>query len=173
MQLAGIKQELDIAAAMQQAILPRKWPDQKEFALWGVMRSAKEVGGDFYDHFALEKGRYGIVVADVSGKGIASQGRLVDVRSGDEQTVEVELRKGISQPLHFMTGASPTERLQITIRDASGAIVLVEELIAPFELAPVLEPGTYQATAVTDSGVETSGTFTTTSEPTVIQIVLK
>jgi phosphoserine phosphatase RsbU/P len=70
LQLAGIRQELDIAAKMQQSILPRHWPEKQDFALWGVMRSAKEVGGDFYDHFPVEGGRIGIVVADVSGKGV-------------------------------------------------------------------------------------------------------
>ncbi|MFC5498078.1 SpoIIE family protein phosphatase [Caenimonas terrae] len=70
LQLVGIRQELDIAAKMQLAILPRHWPDREEFSLWGLMRSAKEVGGDFYDHFPLEGGQIGIVVADVSGKGV-------------------------------------------------------------------------------------------------------
>lgn len=70
MQLVGIRQELDIAAQMQLSILPRSWPQQSGFALWGTMRSAKEVGGDFYDHFALPDNRHGIVCADVSGKGV-------------------------------------------------------------------------------------------------------
>jgi sigma-B regulation protein RsbU (phosphoserine phosphatase) len=70
LQLMSLRQELDIAANMQQAILPRHWPDDANFALWGTMRSAKEVGGDFYDHFALGAGKTGIVVADVSGKGV-------------------------------------------------------------------------------------------------------
>jgi sigma-B regulation protein RsbU (phosphoserine phosphatase) len=69
-QLAFLKQELDIAARMQQAILPRHWPDDPDFTLGGVMRSAKEVGGDFYDHFRLAQGRLGLVGADVSGKGV-------------------------------------------------------------------------------------------------------
>jgi sigma-B regulation protein RsbU (phosphoserine phosphatase) len=70
LQLVGIRQELNIAANMQLSILPRHWPNQKEFSLWGMMRSAKEVGGDFYDHFSLANGKIGIVVADVSGKGV-------------------------------------------------------------------------------------------------------
>lgn len=70
LQLMSLRQELDIAANMQQAILPRHWPDDDNFSLWGTMRSAKEVGGDFYDHFGLTSGKIGIVVADVSGKGV-------------------------------------------------------------------------------------------------------
>ena len=70
LQLMSLRQELDIAAKMQQAILPRHWPSHDDFSLWGAMRSAKEVGGDFYDHFQLDGGKTGIVVADVSGKGV-------------------------------------------------------------------------------------------------------
>jgi phosphoserine phosphatase RsbU/P len=70
MQLIGLRQELDIAAKMQTAILPRRWPQDPAFTLWGTMRSAKEVGGDFYDHFHIADGRLGMVVADVSGKGV-------------------------------------------------------------------------------------------------------
>ena len=70
MQLVGLRQELDIAAKMQNAILPRHWPQDDAFKLWGTMRSAKEVGGDFYDHFRIADRRLGMVVADVSGKGV-------------------------------------------------------------------------------------------------------
>jgi phosphoserine phosphatase RsbU/P len=70
MQLAGLRQELDIAAKMQISILPRHWPDHPDFTVWGTMRSAKEVGGDFYDHFPVANQRLGLVVADVSGKGV-------------------------------------------------------------------------------------------------------
>lgn len=70
LQLMSLRQELDIAANMQQAILPRHWPRHDRFSLWGTMRSAKEVGGDFYDHFPLDGSKIGMVVADVSGKGV-------------------------------------------------------------------------------------------------------
>ena len=70
MQLMGLRQELDIAANMQTSILPRHWPQDEAFTLWGTMRSAKEVGGDFYDHFRLSDGRRALVAADVSGKGV-------------------------------------------------------------------------------------------------------
>lgn len=70
LQLMSIRQELDIAANMQQAMLPHHWPNHPDFALWGSMRSAKEVGGDFYDHFPISGGKTGFLVADVSGKGV-------------------------------------------------------------------------------------------------------
>jgi len=70
LQLMSIRQELDIAANMQQAILPHHWPSHASFSLWGSMRSAKEVGGDFYDHFQLTDSQTGFLVADVSGKGV-------------------------------------------------------------------------------------------------------
>jgi len=72
LQLIGLRQELDLAAKMQQSILPRHWPGGPDWALWGTMRPAKEVGGDFYDHFPLPGGRLGLVCADVSGKGVGA-----------------------------------------------------------------------------------------------------
>ncbi|MBK1720255.1 SpoIIE family protein phosphatase [Thiocystis violacea] len=72
MQLVALRQELDIAANMQQSILPRRWPEHPGYVLWGTMRSAREVGGDFYDHFEVADRLRGLVVADVSGKGISA-----------------------------------------------------------------------------------------------------
>jgi sigma-B regulation protein RsbU (phosphoserine phosphatase) len=70
LQLGSLRRELDIAARLQQSILPRQWPQDSRYDLWGTMRAAKDIGGDFYDHFELPAGRRGLVVADVSGKGI-------------------------------------------------------------------------------------------------------
>jgi sigma-B regulation protein RsbU (phosphoserine phosphatase) len=70
LQLGSLRRELDIAARLQQSILPRQWPQDPRYDLWGTMRAAKDIGGDFYDHFELPAGRRGLVVADVSGKGI-------------------------------------------------------------------------------------------------------
>lgn len=71
-QLGSLRRELDIAARMQQSILPRRWPQDPRFTLWGTMQPAREIGGDFYDHFALADGALGLVVADVSGKGVSA-----------------------------------------------------------------------------------------------------
>ncbi len=63
-------QELDIAAEIQRKILPSIPPDFGNHRIAAFNRPAKEVGGDFYDFFNFGANKYGLVVGDVSGKGI-------------------------------------------------------------------------------------------------------
>ena len=69
-ELVALRQELGVAARMQESILPRTFPDDPRYELHAWMTPAREVGGDFYDFFRLESDRIGMVIADVSGKGI-------------------------------------------------------------------------------------------------------
>ncbi len=65
--------ELDIATHIQASMLPcifPAFPDRREFGIFATMTPAKEVGGDFYDFFMVDKRHLAIVVADVSGKGV-------------------------------------------------------------------------------------------------------
>ncbi|MGD8305424.1 MAG: SpoIIE family protein phosphatase [Ignavibacteria bacterium] len=73
--LISLQQELDIANVIQTSILPKTFPpfpDRKEFDIYAKMIPAKEVGGDLYDFFLIDKYRLGVVVGDVSGKGVAA-----------------------------------------------------------------------------------------------------
>lgn len=70
-----IESELDLARRIQLSILPRTYPaypQHPEMDLFGRTIPAREVGGDFYDYFLLDSGRVGLVVGDVSGKGVPS-----------------------------------------------------------------------------------------------------
>lgn len=73
-QLESLKTDLAVAREIQQAILPRVFPpfpeNEKEIDVAALMTPAKDVGGDFYDFFRIDKNRIGVVMADVSGKGI-------------------------------------------------------------------------------------------------------
>ena len=68
--LVAIERELSIAHDLQLSVLPRETPPQRTVEIAAQMVPAKEVGGDFYDYFAIDERRIGIVIADVSGKGI-------------------------------------------------------------------------------------------------------
>jgi phosphoserine phosphatase RsbU/P len=73
--LIALQQELDIANIIQTSILKKTFPafpERKEFDIFAKMLTAKEVGGDLYDFFLIDKYRLGIVIGDVSGKGIAA-----------------------------------------------------------------------------------------------------
>ena len=68
-----LENELQMAAQIQASMLPRTFPafpERKEFDLFASMDPAKEVGGDFYDFFLIDEDHLGLVIADVSGKGI-------------------------------------------------------------------------------------------------------
>ena len=73
-QLESIKNDLAIAGEIQQTILPRSFPPFPELTevvdIYASMTPAKDVGGDFYDFFQIDDERIGLVIADVSGKGV-------------------------------------------------------------------------------------------------------
>ena len=65
--------ELALATRIQADMLPNifpAFPERPDFDIYAVMDPAKEVGGDFYDFFLIDEEHLGIVMADVSGKGV-------------------------------------------------------------------------------------------------------
>ena len=65
-----LAQEIDIAAEIQQRILPKIPHAINSHRLAAFNKSAKEVGGDFYDIFQFDNDKFGLLIADISGKGI-------------------------------------------------------------------------------------------------------
>jgi serine phosphatase RsbU (regulator of sigma subunit) len=65
-----IEQELRTAAAIQQAFLPKSVPALPGWHLVPYYQPAREVGGDFYDFLLFADGRVGLVIGDVTGKGV-------------------------------------------------------------------------------------------------------
>ena len=68
-----ISTELSLATRIQTAMLPHvfpPFPERTEFDIYASMNPAKEVGGDFYDFFLIDNDHLGLVMADVSGKGV-------------------------------------------------------------------------------------------------------
>ena len=65
-----IEQELRIARLIQQTLLPKSLPQLPDYDVAAYYQPAREVGGDFYDFLELEDGRLGLVVGDVTDKGV-------------------------------------------------------------------------------------------------------
>lgn len=65
-----LKAEFGVARRAQEQMLPAAPPALPGYELAAVCRPSREVGGDLYDFIPLGDGRWGIVVADVSGKGV-------------------------------------------------------------------------------------------------------
>ena len=68
-----IHTELNMASQIQEGMIPGifpAFPDRQEFEIFASMDPAKEVGGDFYDFFLIDDDHLGLVMADVSGKGV-------------------------------------------------------------------------------------------------------
>jgi sigma-B regulation protein RsbU (phosphoserine phosphatase) len=67
-----LEQEINIARDIQQALLPRNFPDNPHFAVTGSNFPCLAVGGDYFDVFPLSDGRTAFLIADVSGKGLGA-----------------------------------------------------------------------------------------------------
>ena len=70
--LETIQQDIDLARAMQQAIVPRSFPHHARYSAHAIMEAARQVGGDFYEFFQLDPRHIGVAIADVSGKGVSA-----------------------------------------------------------------------------------------------------
>ena len=64
--------ELEIASAIQRGFLPKEHLLSENYEMHTLMKPAKNVGGDLYDYAALDDHRVLVVIADVSGKGVAA-----------------------------------------------------------------------------------------------------
>jgi serine phosphatase RsbU (regulator of sigma subunit)/putative methionine-R-sulfoxide reductase with GAF domain len=62
--------QIRMASAVQTGFLPSRLPQEEAFELAGFWSPAQQVSGDFYDVISLDAGRWGLVIADVSDKGI-------------------------------------------------------------------------------------------------------
>lgn len=65
-----IQKEIAVAKEIQTTLLPKNIPTAEGFDIASLYRSAKEVGGDYYDILEVDNSLIGVIVADVSGKGV-------------------------------------------------------------------------------------------------------
>jgi serine phosphatase RsbU (regulator of sigma subunit) len=124
-----LESELELARRIQQRLLPAEPPSIPGLEIAGRSEPAREVGGDYYDHFDLGQGRVLLVIADVSGKGVPAallmSGFRASLMSQDAQSLGPErLAERVNEFLHrsVETGKFVTAFLGF-VDAASGRIV--------------------------------------------------
>jgi phosphoserine phosphatase RsbU/P len=109
---AHLGDELEMAAQVQRNLFPRVLPKAEGLDYAGICRPARGVSGDYYDFIALTEGRLGLLLADVSGKGMpaallgASLHAAVRAHSANRNTDCGEVLAKASQLLYETTAAS-------------------------------------------------------------------
>lgn len=76
-----MEKELALAAQIQRDFLPKMTPDLPGFDITGDMIPCSQVGGDYYDFIPVDCDRLGIVIADVSGKGVGASLHMASLRA--------------------------------------------------------------------------------------------
>ena len=93
--LRRIESDLEQAAQIQKNLLPKENPRLEGYDISGLNVSCYEVGGDYYDFVPIDADRLGVVIADVSGKGISASLLMASLRAA--LLTEVHPRYEISQ----------------------------------------------------------------------------
>jgi sigma-B regulation protein RsbU (phosphoserine phosphatase) len=86
-----VESELELARAVVDTLLPRAFPIIEGFDIYGMTIPVREVGGDYFDFIDSITERLGLIVADVSGKGLAAALIMVSFRAYIHATVINEL----------------------------------------------------------------------------------
>jgi len=93
--LRRIEKDLEQAAKIQKDLLPKENPRLEGYDINGLNVPCYEVGGDYYDFVPIDADRLGIVIADVSGKGISASLLMASLRAA--LLTEIHPRYDIAQ----------------------------------------------------------------------------
>lgn len=77
----SLTEEINYTEQLQKSILPSEFPNKKLFDVAATSIPSKNIGGDFYDYMKLKEGKYALIIADVSGKGLNAGFFMVMTRS--------------------------------------------------------------------------------------------
>jgi serine phosphatase RsbU (regulator of sigma subunit)/anti-sigma regulatory factor (Ser/Thr protein kinase)/transposase len=96
-----MRKEMQVAQDIQHTLLPKHFPDIEGFDISTIYRAAKDVGGDYYDFVWIDEKTLGIVVADVSGKGVPGSLVMTMIRTA----IRLESR-GTRSPVDILTSVN-------------------------------------------------------------------
>ena len=126
-ELDRLDAELKLAGDIQLNMLPMTFPpfpDRTEFDLYASMTPAKEVGGDFYDFFLVDSDHLGLVIADVSGKGIPAALFM----TASKTLIKNQLMSGCDP-------AAALERVNLQLCERNSSMMFVTVWLAVLEIS--------------------------------------
>ncbi len=91
-------QELEIAKQVQARLFPQSQPQLETLEYAGTCIQARQVGGDYYDFLNLGRGRLGLVIGDIAGKGIAAALLMANLQANLRSQCAIAL----DQPQRFL-----------------------------------------------------------------------
>jgi serine phosphatase RsbU (regulator of sigma subunit) len=126
----GRKHDLDIAKEIQENLLPKHVPRIAGYDVSAYYSPSKEVGGDYYDFFLVDKTHLGMICADVSGKGIPGSMVMMmakalvsyeaesnlsprDIFCKVNRTLAKDIKRGMFVTAFYMLLDIPTARLTV------------------------------------------------------------
>jgi sigma-B regulation protein RsbU (phosphoserine phosphatase) len=122
--------ELKEAKEIQSRLFPKKAPNIPNFIINGICKPCQKVGGDWYDYIELPSGKIGIVLADVSGKGLSAAFLMSSARtifrfiaSSEESPAEV-LKKVNNYLIEDLPSARFITLVYLILDPRTGKIVM-------------------------------------------------
>ncbi len=95
-------QELEIAKQVQARLFPQTLPAIRTLEYAGTCIQARQVGGDYYDFLDLGGERFGLVIGDIAGKGIAAALLMANLQAN----LRVQCAMGLDQPQRLLRGVN-------------------------------------------------------------------
>jgi len=116
-------QELEYARELQLSMLPQRNFESESLDVHGLMRTAEEVGGDFYDFFALDEDRFCVIIGDATGHGLAA-GLVVGMTKMGSSVWAQSGRLGLADMLKEMNKALKSSLRQKNMGMGMGAAII-------------------------------------------------
>jgi serine phosphatase RsbU (regulator of sigma subunit)/catechol 2,3-dioxygenase-like lactoylglutathione lyase family enzyme len=97
-----VAQELEIAKRVQANLFPQNLPSLSTLEFSGFCLPARHVGGDYYDFLQLGRGRLGLVIGDISGKGIAAALLMANLQANFRSQCAI----AVDEPLRLLSSVN-------------------------------------------------------------------
>lgn len=133
-----VKQELKMAAAIQEKLIPKELPALPPFSFSGFYKPFTEVGGDYFDVVKMADSRYLVIVADVSGKGLPAALLMSNIQAATRTLIryETDLRKIVDALNHLVWDHAQGDHFVVAFMGALNLTTRSLEYVNAGQVAP-------------------------------------